>query len=104
MESSNPSACAARVCAPTMAISFPSPIRPWATLSSPDSPAAPLKVVRPHRSGGLLETDSKKTGFDQRSLIYRPSSYVERIPLEVLFPKRQSLGVELGSGDGALLV
>jgi tRNA (guanine-N7-)-methyltransferase len=38
------------------------------------------------------------------SLIFRPASYVERINLLALFPERQLLEVELGSGDGSFIV
>ncbi len=38
------------------------------------------------------------------SLVYRPASIVERIPLEQLFPSSQPLEVELGSGDGSFLI
>jgi tRNA (guanine-N7-)-methyltransferase len=37
------------------------------------------------------------------TLIYRPASYVERLDLAKLFPARQPLDVELGSGDGSFL-
>ena len=37
------------------------------------------------------------------SLIHRPSSWVERLPLGELFAKTQPLEVELGAGDGSFL-
>jgi|APGre2960657505_1045072.scaffolds.fasta_scaffold02986_8 tRNA (guanine-N7-)-methyltransferase len=37
------------------------------------------------------------------TLIHRPESFVERLPLEKLFPAPQPLAVELGSGDGSFL-
>jgi len=37
------------------------------------------------------------------SLIYRPSSWVERLPLREMFDRTQPLEVELGSGDGSFL-
>jgi tRNA (guanine-N7-)-methyltransferase len=37
------------------------------------------------------------------SLIYRPSSWVERLSLPHLFARAQPLEVELGSGDGSFL-
>ena len=37
------------------------------------------------------------------SLIYRPSSWVERLPLSGMFPVARPLEVELGSGDGSFL-
>ena len=37
------------------------------------------------------------------SLIYRPSSWVERLPLGGMFPVARPLEVELGSGDGSFL-
>jgi tRNA (guanine-N7-)-methyltransferase len=37
------------------------------------------------------------------SLIYRPVSWVDPLPLSELFPRRQPLEVELGSGDGSFL-
>ena len=44
------------------------------------------------------------TASQLRSLIYVPTSYVERIDLTRLFPQAQPLEVELGSGDGSFLV
>lgn len=37
------------------------------------------------------------------SLIHRPESWVDPLPLAVLFPTQQPLEVELGSGDGSFL-
>jgi len=37
------------------------------------------------------------------SLIYQPDCYVERLPLEQMFPVAQPLEVELGAGDGSFL-
>ena len=37
------------------------------------------------------------------TLIHRPASIVDRLDLAVLFPRRQPLDVELGSGDGSFL-
>jgi tRNA (guanine-N7-)-methyltransferase len=37
------------------------------------------------------------------SLIYRPESWVERLPLLEMFPRALPLEVELGSGDGSFL-
>jgi tRNA (guanine-N7-)-methyltransferase len=37
------------------------------------------------------------------SLIHRPASYVEPLPLDALFSRRSPLEVELGSGDGSFL-
>ena len=37
------------------------------------------------------------------SLIHRPVSWVERLALAEMFPRAQSLEVELGSGDGSFL-
>jgi tRNA (guanine-N7-)-methyltransferase len=37
------------------------------------------------------------------SLIYRPPSWVERLPLREMFERAQPLEVELGSGDGSFL-
>ncbi len=37
------------------------------------------------------------------SLVYRPVSWVERLPLPKMFPRMQPLEVELGSGDGSFL-
>jgi len=41
---------------------------------------------------------------EQANLIYRPSTYVQRLDLAELFPKIQPLEVELGCGDGSFLV
>jgi tRNA (guanine-N7-)-methyltransferase len=38
------------------------------------------------------------------SLVYRPVSYVEPLPLDTLFARPQPLEVELGSGDGGFLL
>jgi tRNA (guanine-N7-)-methyltransferase len=38
------------------------------------------------------------------SLIIRPASYVERLNVSALFPRAQSLEVELGAGDGSFLI
>jgi len=38
------------------------------------------------------------------SLIYRPASYVDRLPLAEMFPQPQPLEVELGAGDGSFLI
>jgi tRNA (guanine-N7-)-methyltransferase len=38
------------------------------------------------------------------SLLYRPASFFERLPLAELFPGTRPLEVELGSGDGSFLV
>jgi tRNA (guanine-N7-)-methyltransferase len=37
------------------------------------------------------------------SLIYRPASWVERLPLSAMFPGPAPIEVELGSGDGSFL-
>lgn len=37
------------------------------------------------------------------SLIYRPSSWVEHLPLDELFSRQRPLEVELGSGDGSFM-
>jgi tRNA (guanine-N7-)-methyltransferase len=39
----------------------------------------------------------------ERTLIYKPVSYVQRLDWRVLFPKPQPIEVELGSGDGSFL-
>src|SRR5688572_22700975 len=38
------------------------------------------------------------------SLIYRPASYLDRLPLAEMFPQAQPLEVELGAGDGSFLI
>jgi len=38
------------------------------------------------------------------SLIHRPASILERLDLATIFPQRQPLEVELGSGDGSFIV
>lgn len=38
------------------------------------------------------------------SLLHQPASIVERLDLNALFPARQPLEVELGSGDGSFIV
>ncbi len=38
------------------------------------------------------------------SLIHRPDSWVDRLPLQSLFQIQQSIEVELGSGDGSFMV
>ena len=38
------------------------------------------------------------------SLIYRPPSYVERLDLAHIFPRAQPLELELGAGDGTLVL
>jgi len=40
----------------------------------------------------------------EQSIIIRPPSYVERLDVHALFPARQPLEVELGSGDGSFFV
>src|SRR2546428_5240443 len=37
------------------------------------------------------------------TLIYRPRSYFERLSLDEIFPVKQPIEVELGSGDGGFL-
>ncbi len=37
------------------------------------------------------------------TLIFRPLSYVERLDFDAVFPQRQPVEVELGSGDGSFL-
>jgi tRNA (guanine-N7-)-methyltransferase len=39
----------------------------------------------------------------ERTLIYKPASYVERLDWDALFGRRQPTEVELGSGDGSFL-
>jgi tRNA (guanine-N7-)-methyltransferase len=39
----------------------------------------------------------------ERTLIYKPASYVERLDWKALFPLAQPVEVELGSGDGSFL-
>lgn len=41
--------------------------------------------------------------FAPPSLIHIPESFVQRLPLEKLFPAAQPVEVELGSGDGSFL-
>ena len=38
------------------------------------------------------------------TIIYRPSSYLERLELETMFPETQPLEVELGAGDGSFIL
>ena len=37
------------------------------------------------------------------TLIFRPATYMERLPLAEMFPAAQALEVELGSGDGSFM-
>lgn len=49
-----------------------------------------------------LQRMSKPTA-PERTLIYKPASYVQRLDWSALFPKTQPMEVELGSGDGSFL-
>ncbi|HEY0457470.1 MAG TPA: tRNA (guanosine(46)-N7)-methyltransferase TrmB [Verrucomicrobiae bacterium] len=51
----------------------------------------------------MNEVSSSSTTPEQ-SLIYQPSSIIDRLALNSLFPKPQPLEVELGSGDGSFIV
>ena len=44
-----------------------------------------------------------RTDDDSGGLIYRPTSILDRLPLDELFPNAQPLEVELGAGDGSFL-
>ena len=51
-----------------------------------------------------MESKHTSAGPQPPSLVYRPTSYVERLDLAQVFPKTRPLEVELGSGDGSFLV
>ena len=42
--------------------------------------------------------------LSNQEIIFRPSSYIERLDVAALFPTPQPLEVELGAGDGSFLV
>ena len=48
--------------------------------------------------------DSRVDRLDRESLIYKPTSYVERLDFATVFPRVAPLEVELGAGDGSFLV
>ena len=52
------------------------------------------------RPAGPGRTDGCLT----ETIIYRPRSYLEPLPFEVLFPHAQPLEVELGAGDGSFIL
>ena len=44
---------------------------------------------------------SKSSPVDESTLIHRPKSIVEVLPLDSLFPREQPIHVEIGAGDGS---
>ncbi len=42
--------------------------------------------------------------MSEQPIVVRPSSYVERLSMQELFPRVQPLEVELGAGDGSFLI
>jgi tRNA (guanine-N7-)-methyltransferase len=53
---------------------------------------------------GTPRPNPAPTSLDRESRIFVPRSYFEPLSLGALFPVRQPLEVELGSGDGSFLV
>ena len=51
-----------------------------------------------------IENPTGKNGVQNPTLFFAPSSIVEPIPTEALFPSIQPLEIELGCGDGAFLL
>jgi tRNA (guanine-N7-)-methyltransferase len=47
---------------------------------------------------------ASNTPGNEGTLIYRPKSIVEKLPLDELFGRKQPLHVELGAGDGSFLI
>lgn len=58
---------------------------------------APATSVAPEQRGPM------EPASDRPTLIHRPPSITERLNVAALFPSRQPLEVELGSGDGSFL-
>lgn len=50
-----------------------------------------------------MKTDTAPAKVVPHSLLYRPASWVNPLPLGEMFPSNQPLEVELGSGDGSFL-
>jgi len=50
-----------------------------------------------------MSIDAMPRSVVPRSLLYRPKSWVHRLPLSEMFAASQPLEVELGSGDGSFL-
>jgi tRNA (guanine-N7-)-methyltransferase len=50
-----------------------------------------------------VAADSSQSAMELPTLVIRPASYVERLDLAQIYPVRQPLEVELGSGDGSFL-
>jgi tRNA (guanine-N7-)-methyltransferase len=55
------------------------------------------------RQSGVHNSRHLFMGDTDTSLIYRPASWVERLPLAAMFPQAQPLEVELGAGDGSFM-
>jgi tRNA (guanine-N7-)-methyltransferase len=56
-----------------------------------------------YMEAGTDNNASSGKSLSAASLIYRPESWVDPLPLSTMFPHRHPLEVELGSGDGSFL-